>query len=107
MAAGTLARMGSKAGAAVPALVGALNDTDKDVRQAVRDALASIHNYLFVTRHLGRSQEEAFLESILETLGDEAPCLIYADWLEEYGNAASQACAQIVRERLMRRRGEG
>jgi uncharacterized protein (TIGR02996 family) len=104
MAARTLARMGSKAGAAVPALVGALNDPDKDVRQAVRDALASIHSYLFVTRHLGRSQEEAFLESILETLGDEAPCLIYADWLEEYGNAAAQACAQIVRERLLRGR---
>ncbi len=105
-AARTLARMGSKAGAAVPALVGALNDPDKDVRQAVHDALASIHSYLFVTRHLGRSQEEAFLESILETLGDEAPSLIYADWLEEYGNAAGQACAQIVRERLLRRRDE-
>jgi uncharacterized protein (TIGR02996 family) len=103
MAARTLARMGSKAGAAVPALVGALNDPDKDVRKAVNDALASIHSYLLATRHLGRSQEEAFLESILETLGDEAPCLIYADWLEEYGNAAAQACAQVVRERLMRK----
>jgi uncharacterized protein (TIGR02996 family) len=102
----TLARMGSKAGAAVPALVGALNDPDKDVRQAVQDALASIHSYLFVTRHLGRSEEEAFLESILETLGDEAPCLIYADWLEDHGSAAAQACAQIVRERLLRRRNE-
>jgi uncharacterized protein (TIGR02996 family) len=106
MAAQTLARMGNKAGAAVPGLVGALNDPDKGVRHAVRDALASIHAYLFVTRHLGRSQEEAFMESILEALGDETPCLIYADWLEEYGNAAGQACAQIVRERLLRRRGE-
>jgi uncharacterized protein (TIGR02996 family) len=106
-AARTLARMGSKAGAAVPALVGALNDPDKDVRQAVHDALASIHSYLFVTRHLGRSEEEAFLESILETLGDEAPCLIYADWLEEYGNAAAQACARIVRERLLRKKQDG
>jgi uncharacterized protein (TIGR02996 family) len=105
-AARTLARMGGKAGAAVPALVGALNDPDKEVRQAVRDALASIHSYLFVTRHLGRSEEEAFLESILEVLGDEAPCLIYADWLEEYGNAAAQACAQIVRERLLRKNHE-
>ena len=105
-AARTLARMGSKAGAAVPALVGALNDPDTEVRQAVRDALASIHSYLFVTCHLGRSEEEAFLESILETLGDEAPCLVYADWLEEYGNAAAQACAQIVRERLLRKNHE-
>jgi uncharacterized protein (TIGR02996 family) len=106
-AARTLARMGSKAGAAVPALVGALNDPDKEVRQAVRDALASIHGYLFVTRHLGRTEEEAFLESILETLGEEAPCLIYADWLEEYGNSAAQACAGIVRERLLRKKEEG
>jgi uncharacterized protein (TIGR02996 family) len=106
-AARTLARMGGKAGGAVPALVGALHDPDPDVRQAVHDALASIHSYLYVTRHLGRSQEEALLESILEELGDEAPCLIYADWLEEYGNAPGQACAQIVRERLMRRREEG
>src|SRR5574339_131060 len=32
------------------------------------------------------SNQEAFLNSIRENPGDEAPALIYADWLEENGD---------------------
>src|SRR5579871_2100557 len=32
--------------------------------------------------------DEAFLQSIIENPDDDAPRLIYADWLEEHGEAA-------------------
>ena len=35
------------------------------------------------------THDEAFLEAIREQPGDDAPRLIYADWLEEHGRVAA------------------
>src|SRR5262249_43394497 len=41
--------------------------------------------------------EDAFLADIVEHPGDDAPRLIYADWLEERGGPASPARAEVIR----------
>src|SRR6478672_7525843 len=41
--------------------------------------------------------EEAFWQSIQEAPEDDAPRLIYADWLEEQGGAAQTARAEFIR----------
>jgi uncharacterized protein (TIGR02996 family) len=41
--------------------------------------------------------EDAFLADIVEHPGDDAPRLIYADWLEERGDPASLARAEFIR----------
>lgn len=43
------------------------------------------------------NQEQAFLQAIREAPEDDAPRLIYADWLEEQGSAAHTARAAFVR----------
>jgi uncharacterized protein (TIGR02996 family) len=43
------------------------------------------------------NQEQAFLQAIRETPDDDAPRLIYADWLEEQGGAARTARAAFIR----------
>lgn len=41
--------------------------------------------------------EQAFLQAILESPGDDAPRLIFADWLEERGDAAGREWAEFIR----------
>ena len=41
--------------------------------------------------------EPAFLQAIREAPNDDAPRLIYADWLEEQGGAARKARADFIR----------
>lgn len=43
------------------------------------------------------NHEQAFLQAIRETPHDDAPRLIYADWLEEQGGAARAARADFIR----------
>lgn len=43
------------------------------------------------------NHEQAFLQAIRETPHDDAPRLIYADWLEEHGGAARAARADFIR----------
>jgi uncharacterized protein (TIGR02996 family) len=43
------------------------------------------------------SQEQAFLEAILERPDDDTPRLIFADWLEERGDPSSAARAEFIR----------
>jgi uncharacterized protein (TIGR02996 family) len=43
------------------------------------------------------NHEQAFLQAIRETPDDDAPRLIYADWLEEQGGAARAARANFIR----------
>jgi uncharacterized protein (TIGR02996 family) len=43
------------------------------------------------------NHEQAFLQAIRETPDDDAPRLIYADWLEEQGGAARTARAAFIR----------
>jgi uncharacterized protein (TIGR02996 family) len=43
------------------------------------------------------NHEQAFLQAIRETPDDDAPRLIYADWLEEQGGAARTARASFIR----------
>jgi uncharacterized protein (TIGR02996 family) len=40
---------------------------------------------------------DAFLRAILERPGDDTPRLVYADWLDEHGDAADQARARLIR----------
>jgi uncharacterized protein (TIGR02996 family) len=42
------------------------------------------------------TQDEAFLEAIREQPDDDAPRLIYADWLEEHGGHACSVRAQFI-----------
>jgi uncharacterized protein (TIGR02996 family) len=44
-----------------------------------------------------KRQEAAFLEAICATPDDDGPRLMYADWLEERGDPASQARAEFIR----------
>ena len=43
------------------------------------------------------THDEAFLEAIREQPGDDAPRLIYADWLEEQGGRVAAARAEFIR----------
>lgn len=43
------------------------------------------------------TRDEAFLEAIREQPDDDAPRLIYADWLEEHGGRAGAARAEFIR----------
>jgi uncharacterized protein (TIGR02996 family) len=43
------------------------------------------------------THDEAFLEAIREQPDDDAPRLIYADWLEEHGGRAGAARAEFIR----------
>ena len=43
------------------------------------------------------NHEQAFLQAIRETPDDDAPRLIYADWLEEQGGASRAARAEFIR----------
>ncbi len=43
------------------------------------------------------NQEQAFLQAIRETPDDDAPRLIYADWLEEQGGTGRAARADFIR----------
>lgn len=43
------------------------------------------------------NHEEAFLQAIRETPDDDAPRLIYADWLEEQGGSSRAARANFIR----------
>jgi uncharacterized protein (TIGR02996 family) len=43
------------------------------------------------------THDEAFLKAIAENPDDDAPRLIYADWLEEHGGAAEAARAAFIR----------
>jgi uncharacterized protein (TIGR02996 family) len=43
------------------------------------------------------NHEQAFLQAIRETPDDDAPRLIYADWLEEQGGASCAARADFIR----------
>ncbi|MFO0880536.1 MAG: TIGR02996 domain-containing protein [Gemmataceae bacterium] len=47
-----------------------------------------------------RTTEEAFLRDILDHPEDEAPRLIFADWLEETGGPAEQARATFIRVQM-------
>jgi uncharacterized protein (TIGR02996 family) len=44
--------------------------------------------------------EDAFWQDILENPGDDAPRLIYADWLEEQGDPDSRALAEFIRVQM-------
>jgi uncharacterized protein (TIGR02996 family) len=44
--------------------------------------------------------EEGFLSDILAHPGDDSPRLIYADWLEEYGDEADLARAEFIRVQI-------
>jgi uncharacterized protein (TIGR02996 family) len=46
---------------------------------------------------MARSPADAFLEAILQDPDDDTPRLIFADWLEEQGDAASAARAEFIR----------
>ena len=50
------------------------------------------------------THDEAFLQSIRETPDDDAPRLIYADWLEEHGDARAAARAEFIRLQCQRAR---
>jgi uncharacterized protein (TIGR02996 family) len=43
------------------------------------------------------NHEQAFLEDILANPDEDAPRLVYADWLEENGDAAGAARAEFIR----------
>src|SRR4051794_26810457 len=45
------------------------------------------------------SHDDAFLQSIIESPEDDAPRLVYADWLEERGDAAR---AEFIRVQCQR-----
>jgi uncharacterized protein (TIGR02996 family) len=47
-----------------------------------------------------RTTEEAFLRDILDHPEDEAPRLIFADWLDEMGGPAEQARAAFIRVQI-------
>lgn len=47
--------------------------------------------------HFMKNQEQAFLEAILECPDDDTPRLIFADWLEERGDAKAVARAEFIR----------
>jgi uncharacterized protein (TIGR02996 family) len=49
---------------------------------------------------------DAFLQDILAHPDDDAPRLIFADWLEEQGDAASVARAEFIRVQCALTRGE-
>jgi uncharacterized protein (TIGR02996 family) len=42
-------------------------------------------------------EHQAFLQDILEHADDDAPRLIYADWLDEHGGPAGQERAEFIR----------
>lgn len=50
------------------------------------------------------THDEAFLEAIREHPNDDAPRLIYADWLEEHGGRAGAARAEFIRIQCERER---
>jgi len=51
-----------------------------------------------VTRGIGMSDEDAFLARIAATPADDVARLVYADWLEERGDAESAAKAEYLRQ---------
>ena len=50
-----------------------------------------------VARRMRSQIEHAFLQDILEHPDDDAPRLIYADWLEEHGKEADRLRAEFIR----------
>jgi uncharacterized protein (TIGR02996 family) len=44
--------------------------------------------------------EAAFLQAILEAPEDDAPRLVFADWLDDHGGAAEQARAEFIRAQI-------
>jgi uncharacterized protein (TIGR02996 family) len=50
------------------------------------------------------NQEEAFLQAILEHPDDDAPRLVYADWLDEQGDAEQAEQAAFTRAQVRRAR---
>lgn len=50
------------------------------------------------------AEADAFLQVNLAHPDDDAPRLMYADWLEEYGNAESPARAELIRVQAATRR---
>src|SRR4051812_34199295 len=50
-----------------------------------------------------RAENAAFLCAIRAALDDDAPRLLYADWLEEQGDPSRAARAQAIRIWVMRR----
>jgi uncharacterized protein (TIGR02996 family) len=50
------------------------------------------------------TQEEAFLQAICESPGDDVPRLVYADWLEEHGGPEGAARAEFIRVQVERAR---
>src|SRR5436189_1203112 len=45
-------------------------------------------------------EEAGFLADIIAHPADNAPRLIYADWLEEHGDEAGRARAEFIREQI-------
>jgi uncharacterized protein (TIGR02996 family) len=55
-----------------------------------------------------RPEEQALLAAVIETPDDDAPRLIYADWLEENGDSdADRARAEFIREQIRKCAQEG
>src|SRR4051812_45771075 len=42
-------------------------------------------------------ERRAFIDAILEAPDDDAPRLVFADWLDEYGGDAERARAEFIR----------
>jgi uncharacterized protein (TIGR02996 family) len=60
-----------------------------------------------VSRKKARPEEEAFLADIVANPEDDAPRLVYADWLQEHGDEAGQGRAEFIREQVRLEREGG
>jgi len=105
-AAAALGQFGAAAASAVPGLQQALGSRSKAVRAAAKEALAAIPTgeavplpKVKVAARIAKPKADgaALLQTILDHPDDDAPRLVYADWLEEQGQ---QERAEFIRVQI-------
>jgi uncharacterized protein (TIGR02996 family) len=80
-------------------LVAALEESDEQERTA--DCRAALLECCDEEPHRRRPMtDEAFLQAITAAPHDDAPRLVYADWLDEHGSPAGAARAEFIRAQV-------
>src|SRR5262245_20074727 len=57
-------------------------------------------------RRARTAQDDAFLADVLEHPDEDAPRLVYADWLDEHGDEADRDRAELIRVQCQLARGD-